>query len=176
MDTIESICPGCKLGMPQRAAESYSGDFNASPECWLVFTEVLGKEYSNAVLFGQIHQLTVDAYAAQHAGGRHRDKSVVIHLCGLHLVLERGIAPTRIPPLFQQIAAAVRVWPHFQPPADISAQTVLDIALAQSVAEHTERVREWAAFVWRAWSPHHQPIRDFVAETLRSLPAISPPK
>lgn len=155
--------------MPKHAAAFYDRSFNASPECWEVFTEVVGKDFSNAVLFGQVHQLTVDAYAAQHPGGNHPDKSVVIHLCGLHLVLDRGLRPTSIPPLFQRLATSVRVWPHLPPPTDLSAITVFDVALADSDQAHARLVREWAAFVWRAWSPHHQSIRDFVVEHLKSV-------
>ena len=53
--------------------------YNASPECWAVYTEGLGAEYSHAVIFGQVHQWTVDTYAVQHAGGSHPDKSIDIH-------------------------------------------------------------------------------------------------
>ena len=52
-------------------------------------------------VFGQVHQLTVDAYAVQHAGGAHPDKSVGVHLCGLHLVLVQENAPPSVPPLLQ---------------------------------------------------------------------------
>ena len=114
-------CPGCGLVMPRRDAATSHGYYNASPECWLVYTEVLAAEYSNAVLFGQIHQLTVDAYAVQHAGGEHPDKSVDVHLCGLHLALEGGHKPPTIPPILQRIASRVDVWPHFAPPPQIGA-------------------------------------------------------
>ncbi len=52
-------------------------------ECWQLYTEVLGDQFSNIVLFGQVHQLTVDAYAVQHSGGGHPDKSTAVHLSGL---------------------------------------------------------------------------------------------
>ena len=152
--------------MPRRADERYDRDYNASPECWGVFTEVLGKEFGNAVLFGQVHQLTVDTYAAQHTGGRHRDKSVAIHLCGLHLVIERGVRPTRVPPLFQQLASAVQVWPHLPRPLARSAMTIFDVALAESDEEHMKRVREWSESVWGTWSSCHSQIRDFVRDHL----------
>src|SRR5438128_326311 len=87
--------------------------YNTSPECWGLYTEVLGAEYSNAFLFGQIHQLTVDTYAVQHAGGLHPDKSIDIHLFGLYLVLERDLRPTNVPPLLQRLAGAIQAWPHF---------------------------------------------------------------
>jgi hypothetical protein len=71
---------------------SYDRKFHASAECWSVFEEVLAAHFQNSVLFGQVHQLTVDAYAVQHTGGRHPDKSVCVHLVGLCLALERGVA------------------------------------------------------------------------------------
>ena len=86
----DTICPGCGLTMPARTSATKRGYYNTSDECWDLYTEVLGSEYSNAVLFGQVHQLTVDAYATQHAGGPHPDKSVAVHLLGLYLAFERG--------------------------------------------------------------------------------------
>jgi hypothetical protein len=102
--------------MPRNSRVPNTGYYNASDECWSLFTEVIGAEFSNAVLFGQVHQLTVDAYAVQHAGGPHPDKSVAVHLSGLYLALERGIPPTSIAPLLQQLATRIHDWPHFEPP------------------------------------------------------------
>ncbi len=156
-------CPGCGLEMPL-SERSYDRKFNASAECWSVFEEVLAREFQDAVLFGQVHQLTVDAYAVQHAGGQHPDKSVCIHLVGLHLVLERGLAPVRVPPLLQRLARRAS-WPHLDPPAQRESLTVRDVALAGSPQDHASRVREWAAQVWRAWSAHHAAART-LAEVL----------
>jgi hypothetical protein len=140
----------------------YERKFNASAECWSVFEEVIGEEFSNAVLFGQVHQLTVDAYAVQHAGGEHPDKSVAIHLAGLYLVLDRGLAPTQIPPVLQRLAGR-ESWPHLDPPAERTALTVFDVGLAASPEEHARTAREWAEQVWQVWTPHHATARDLVA-------------
>ncbi len=148
--------------MPRHADAFYGGDFNASPECWEVFTEVLGKEFSNAVLFGQVHQLTVDAYATQHAGGNHRDKSVMVHLSGLYLAFEQGLRSTAVTPLLQQLGNTVHAWPHLPPPVGACSLTIFDVAVAQSVEDHTKEARTWARSVWQLWTPHHQEIRDFV--------------
>jgi hypothetical protein len=161
-DSSESRCPGCALVMPAGNAIRYDGYFNASAECWSVFTEVIGREFSNAVLFGQVHQLTVDAYASQHAGGRHPDKSVNIHLAGLCLVLDRGFAPTAVAPRLQALASAISAWPHLEPPAIAWSQTIFDVAIA---GDHIAAVREWSAGVWEAWSPQ----RDRVAALLQAL-------
>jgi len=162
----DNIRPGCGLRLPKSATARYSGYYNTSPECWGVYTEVLAKEFSDALLFGQVHQLTVDTYAVQHAGGRHPDKSVIIHLCGLHLMLDRGFRPAGISPLHRRLAGRVREWPHLQPPGDMSAVTVADVARAESIQDHARLARDWAVSVWRSWSPHHQTISRFVAEHL----------
>jgi len=162
----EVRCPGCGLVMPKREVATYHGYYNASPECWLVYTEVLAAEYSSAVLFGQVHQLTVDTYAVQHAGVAHPDKSVDVHLSGLHLVLEQKQRPVAVAPMLQRLASVVDAWPHFAPPAMSGAVTVFDVALSKSMADHIEMVKRWAALVWKEWSDYHSDIAQFVSRHL----------
>lgn len=147
-------CPGCGLERPP-GSPGYDGYFNTSPGCWSVYGEVLAAEFQDGVLFNEVHQLTVDAYAVQHAGGPHPDKSVCAHLVGLHLVLKEGLAPTAVPPRLQRLVGAMSSWPHFTPPSVRGTLTVRDVAAARSPAEHARRVREWAAQVWEAWQSHH---------------------
>jgi len=154
-------CPGCGLEMPSGGRE-YTRKFHASAECWSVFEQVLAAEFGNAVLFGQVHQMTVDAYAVQHAGGNHPDKSVCVHLAGLCLMLEKGVAPVRVPPLLQRIARRA-AWPHLEPPAGLASMTIRDVALSGSMEAHVERVRRWAGEVWELWRPHHAAAHELTA-------------
>jgi hypothetical protein len=163
LESSESRCPGCGLTMPAGGAIRYEGYFNVSNECWSLFTEVIGREFSNAVLFGQVHHLTVEAYAVQHPGGAHPDKSIDIHLAGLYLMMERNVAPSAVATYMQTLAERVRDWPHFEaPPADAWTQTIFDVAMAD---DHIAAVREWSAGVWAAWSPQ----RDRVVALLDAL-------
>jgi hypothetical protein len=155
-------CPGCGLEMPM-GEQSYDRKFHASAECWSVFEEVLAAEFQNPVLFGQVHQLTVDTYAVQHAGGQHPDKSVCVHLVGLHLMLEQSLAPVEVPRKLQRLAIRAS-WPHLDPPEERASLTVCDVALADSPQTHALRVREWATQVWRAWSPHHDVARELAKD------------
>jgi hypothetical protein len=155
--------------MPKSATASYDGYYNTSPECWEVYTEVLGAEFSNAIIFGQVHQLTVDAYAVQHAGGPHPDKSVSVHLTGLYLALDRGLPAMSVPRFLQSLAGQVKRWPFYPPPADRGTMTVLDIALSGSPAAHIENSRVWASQVWAAWLPHHEYIASFAKQYLISI-------
>jgi len=111
------------------------------------------------VLFGQAHQLTVDAYAVHHAGGNHPDKSVCVHLTGLFLALEKGVRPAEVARKLQPLVVP-RTWPHLPPPEERPGLTVHSVALADSKETHIVRVREWAAEVWRVWRPHHDVARD----------------
>jgi hypothetical protein len=145
--------------MPADSRATYDGYFNASPECWSVFTEVIGAEFSNAVLFGQVHHLTVEAYAVQHAGGPHPDKSVDIHLAGLYLMMESGIPPSAVAPYMQKLADRVHDWPHFDPPDVDWSRTIFDVAMSD---DHVAAVREWSAGVWEGWMAHHEAIAELV--------------
>jgi hypothetical protein len=152
-------CPGCGLEAEASGA-AYDRKFYASAECWALFEEVIAREFQSAVLFGQAHQLTVDAYAVQHAGGAHPDKSVGIHLAGLCLALERGLPLVEVPARMQSIAAATTQWPHLAPPAARPRRlTIGQVAAARSPERHVAAVRAWAAQVWEEWRPHHPAAR-----------------
>jgi hypothetical protein len=92
--TPSVVCPGC--GALVLAADGPTHPYyDKAPGCWALYGEVLAREYSD-FRFGRVHHLTVDAYAAQHPGQPERRtiKSVAVHLIGLHLALERGVAPS----------------------------------------------------------------------------------
>ncbi len=157
MESPRSRCPGCGAELAAGALP-YRGYYNTSAECWSEYTHVLALEYQDTELFGQVHQLTVDAYAVQHAGGPHPDKSVAVHLVGLHLVLERDFKPFDVPPLLQALASSVTKWPHFEVPLRRALLTSHDLASAASSREHAMRVREWADQIWTMWGAHHAAI------------------
>ena len=163
----ETVCPGCGLKMPAGQTTTFRSYYRTNAECWDLYTEVLGTEYSNAILFGQVHQLTVDAYAVQHAGDPHPDKSVDIHLFGLHLALVKGIRSPYIPPLLQRLATEIDVWPHYEPPTDTAPLTVFDVAFCDSTEEHIRMVREWAQAVWESWSGYHAEVGQLISEHLK---------
>lgn len=153
--------------MPRRPGVLNTSYFHASPECWTVFGEVLAAEYSNAVLFGQVHQITVDAYAAQHAGGQHPDKSVGIHLCGLYLVFVKDARPMAVAPMLHEIANSVVAWPEFPRPTATASHTILAVALCAGDWEtHVSTVREWALDVWRSWQPQHRVVHELVQRVI----------
>jgi hypothetical protein len=154
-----STCPGCGLVRPASDLV-YDRKFNASAECWALFEQAIAEEFQNPAIFGPAHQITVDAYAVQHAGGRHPDKSVCIHLVGLYWTIERALAPTDVPPRLQRLAGRATSWPHFEVPAARASLTVHDVVLASGAPEaHVRAVRAWGRAVWDVWEVHHEAVR-----------------
>jgi hypothetical protein len=147
------------------SGRKYDRKFHASAECWSLFEEIIAAEFQSPSLFGQVHQLTVDSYAVQHAGGQHPDKSVCIHLAGLYLMLERGVTPSEVSPLLQRLANRTS-WPRLDPPKERASLTICDVALADSPRTHARRVWRWAKEVWKVWRPHHNIARELAKDLI----------
>lgn len=167
-----AVCPGCRLEMPSDPGAPIHRYFDAGGECWSLFGEATAFQYANPVVWGRAHQPLVDAYAVQHAGGAHPPASVDTHLVALHLVLERAVPASAIPPLLQRLASSVDDWPVFDPPRDRGRMTILDVALADDPVVHIETVEAWARQVWATWRPHHPAVARLAADHLG--PAGSP--
>ena len=87
-----TICPGCGLELPGSGLPP-DPRHNASAECWQLYGEVQGYALRHPWLVRDLHQLTVDTYAAQHAPrdpGGGPPIGVAYALVGLHLALDRG--------------------------------------------------------------------------------------
>ncbi len=108
-----------------------------------------------------VHQLTVDAYAAQHPGtpSAQSIQSVTVHLVGLYIVFELGRTPTEARKTIQRAVQHKKDFVWLDPPPSLGEMTILDIHGARDHAEHNSRVRKWAMSVWKAWEPHHPKIR-----------------
>lgn len=152
-------CPGCAGLFPPTDAPTHAY-IGASPGCWAVYCEVLGREYGEQ-RNPRWHRHTVDAYAASHPGveSRRSIQSVAGHLIALHLLIDRGLEPSFV---IKAIGAAVRSAPTFhwlEPPSFAGAMNILDIAATTTTQQHERAVYAWAESVWRAWQPHHATVR-----------------
>jgi hypothetical protein len=126
-----SMCPGCGLELPDEG-NSGDGRLNASAACWRLYGEVTGYELSHLVELGSLHQLTVDAYGAQHPGPNVPSIGVAFGLIGLSLALNWGRTGLEFREAHQYLGARFRAWPFFERPVVRSSATVLDVALAGS--------------------------------------------
>lgn len=158
----ETACPGCGLRSAEAGIE-LDRPLNASAACWGLHAELVGFELLHAARLGRLHQLTVDAYGAAHAGSPTGARYVAYSLVGLCLSLERGWAGDEVRAFHARMGPPDGTWPAFDPPAGRAALTVADVveagARADSTAGHEAMVRAWAAAVWAAWSPRHPEVR-----------------
>jgi Family of unknown function (DUF5946) len=169
-----TTCPGCGLRLPASGLP-WDPRRNASPECWQVYGEVQGFALNHLELVRDLQQLTVDAYAAQHAprevGGEAPPISVAYALVGLHLALDRGLSGLEVRAAHQRMGKPDPSWPRLPAPARSGAMTVFEVAAAgamvDSVAGHATAVRAWAAAVWQAWAAEHATVAALAGRLLR---------
>ena len=138
--------------------------FEGKLGCQRMFDEVIAKEFSD-YRYGRIHRLTVDVYCMQHPEPyMHSRKSFAAHLTGICSALEYENSP--------EINQMVQKWLSKNPKIDKPAQlpkhfgdlTISYIHSAANADEHLERVREWAASVWNAWSEYHILAKQLIKE------------
>ena len=164
-------CVGCAAMVPDIDGPTHRY-IGASPGCWALYGE-LSKKEAGDFRYMRSHQLTVDAYCAQHPGlpSPQAVRSVAVHLVGLHLQLERGLSTEELYVARQRVATLGKQgkldlrWLDL--PASPGAVTVLDVLAAKNPAEHARRAREWAESVWEAWALHHEVVRWWAAEPAR---------
>ena len=163
--TAPTTCPGCGLELPATGLPADPGR-NASPECWRLYGEVQGYELRHLQLVRDLHQLTVDTYAAQHAprhpAGDRPPIGVAYALVGLHLALDRGVPGVEVRATHQRMGRPDPSWPGLPAPASTGSVTVLDVAVAGAMVDspsgHARAVCAWSGAVWRAWAPQHAAV------------------
>jgi hypothetical protein len=117
-----------------------------------------------------VHRFTVDAYAAQHPGKSERrsTQSIWVHLAGLYLLLEKGLADRHVRRVMSSMTRNGGSLHWLEPPARYSF-TVSDVVLARDAAEHAALVQQWARDVWQAWRAHHPEVRSMAEKHLAGL-------
>jgi hypothetical protein len=86
---------------------------------------------------------------------------VVVHLVALCLVVERGQTPeAAVAAMRHQLAALKARFPFLDPPADMGATTVVEVAAARSLAAAVE---DWARSAWSAWAHQHGYVHGLVS-------------
>jgi hypothetical protein len=164
--TINSTCPGCHLELPATGLEPGRWA-SASPECELIYGELIGFEMIHLAQLGRFHQLSVDTYGAQHPATEGSGIRLAYSLVGLHLALDRGNDGLHVRTFHQGMGRPQPTWPTFAAPAGRGRLTVLDVvqsgARADSVLGHADLVQQWAKSVWAAWSGEHERVAALTA-------------
>jgi hypothetical protein len=154
------VCPGCGAQVSAEGPPVEREYLGAAEGCWRRYTELLAREYSNA-LYASVHELTVDTYMVQHPGEpeRRSAQSVAVHLVGLCLWLERRRRAPELPYLRKRFVESRPSFPWLTPPPQRGEMTVLDVLEATTPDVHRSLVDRWARGAWQAWSPHHARVR-----------------
>ena len=162
-----STCPGCGLVAPGTGAPP-PAQHGASAACVERDGELLARSYADPTLRG-VHQLLVDAYAAQHPAGttRREVQTLALSLMTLCLVVEDGVDPARGPALHREMVAHRPAFARLAPPPLRGLMTVADVLAARDAAEHERLVRERGRQVWQAWAPHQAAVWAWNADALR---------
>lgn len=112
-----------------------------------------------------IHQHLVDAYGAQHVSQSQSTIGAAFALAGLYLAVERGFTGRQVQQMHVRMARTSKRWPRFDPPEDLGFLTVADVVAVEPGPGRDEKLMEWCASVWSAWSSEHGRAREMVAMT-----------
>jgi hypothetical protein len=155
------VCPGCGLQLPGLRDEAPKPQVNASAECQRLCHELSLYTLSHGDAFF-IHQVAVDAYAAQHAGPASKTIAIAFALVGLCLLLERGYTGKAVQRAHMRFASRSKRWPSFDPPAHRGNVTVADVLRAVPGSERDKAIMQWATSVWTAWEQAHPAVRTLI--------------
>ncbi len=157
---VVAACPGCGVSAPS-AGGAPPVEHHASAGCYALYCQLLARDYANPEYYRLAHQIVVDAYAAQHAGGTSRREIQTVALClmTLGLFVEDGVPPADGPALHKRMVTPRPDFTWLQPPALDGLMTVADLLPAATAEEHAYLALRWGTQVWQAWKPHHATIR-----------------
>jgi hypothetical protein len=102
-----------------------------------------------------IHQLVVDAYAAQNAD---ESIAVVFALVGLYLHLEKGFTGRQVQRAHMQLAKWPNTWVRPPLPSERGTIHIQDVLGAEPGPARDAMIERWCAAVWECWQPSQDQI------------------
>jgi hypothetical protein len=148
------VCPGC--GVKINSADNCPDEnFNASKACRELMYQI---SYYTLSLRDNyfLHQLAVDAYAAQHQGNKTKPISTAFGLVGLYLVNEKNYTGREVQLSHIAIANKSKVWPRFLTP-EKNWLTVKDVVEGPE-NDREILIKKWSKSVWDAWKIEHEKV------------------
>jgi hypothetical protein len=109
-----------------------------------------------------IHQHLVDAYGAQHVRQSNSTIGAAFALAGLYLAVERGFTGRQVQKMHVLMAGKSKQWPRFNPPDNVGSLTVADVLEVEPGPQRDEKLMQWCASIWRAWSAEHGRVKGMV--------------
>lgn len=122
---------------------------------------------------GFIHQLVVDAFAAQHAGESSKPIAVVFSLLGLYLHLEHGFTGKQVQRAHMQLARFQRKWEAPPLPLARGKITVHHVLAIPPGSGRDAMIEQWCASVWAAFESSRPAIAELAQRELGVAPAAA---
>ena len=114
-----------------------------------------------------IHQLSVDAFTAQHAEETTKPMAVVFALLGLYLHIEKGFTGKQVQRAHMRLAKHRRQWPRLPLPRKQAGITVADVVRAAPGVARDAMIEQWCVSVWEVWQESRDPIADLAKMELQ---------
>ena len=157
MFEISNVCPGCGLKMLS-GEPGLDARFYASQVCvalyWDLSAFTLSLQDSDF-----IHQLVVDAYAAQHTGTATKPITTAFSLFGLYLTFEQGYTGREVQLAHIKLGKRRVRWLKFDTPPATAALTVRDALQKIAPGNYREPITNWGKAVWDLWLPEHRRVK-----------------
>ena len=113
-----------------------------------------------------IHQLVVDAFAAQNADETSKPITVVFALIGLYLHLEKGYTGKQVQRAHMQLAKRPNTWVKPAIPNERGAIQIQHVLNAAPGPPRDAMIERWCASVWECWQPSRPEIVDLARRYL----------
>jgi shikimate kinase len=113
-----------------------------------------------------IHQLVVDAYAAQNADESTKPISIVFALIGLYLHLEKGFTGRQVQRAHMQLAKWPNTWVKPPLPRGRGEIRIQNVLAAEPGPTRDAMIERWCASVWDCWQPSRAQIVDLARKYL----------
>lgn len=105
-----------------------------------------------------IHQLIVDAYAAQHAKPSDKPIKITFALIGLYLFSEKGYTGKQVQLAHMQLGEVKREYQKFSLPKNRGNITVADVLNIKAGKDRDQIIKAWAKSTWQAFIQNRQSI------------------
>lgn len=138
---------------------------SASQACLAIYHDVVGFEMDHVDLLGDLHQVTVDTYGAQHPLAPTPSIRIYYGLVGLLLTLEYGWSGARVRHLHRSMGKPASWWPKINAPDFRGHLTISHVAnsglKSMNPKGHRQALFESGLAVWTSWQSQHEIIKMF---------------
>jgi hypothetical protein len=111
-----------------------------------------------------IHQLVVDAFAAQTWEEGDKPIKLAFALVGLFLHVEKGFTGMQVQLVHMQLARKKQPWPDFFLPANRGTMTVNDVIAVTAGAGRDEMIHRWCRSVWEACNANRPIVANLLSK------------